>query len=674
MTKRTKNLPNTNQQDLLEILGDAIANTPATETKTKKTVRRRKSQNLVLEPRVLFDGAPVAPPVDPAVLADAAAKPVEAAKPLAEIKAEPESDTGANTDATTDSTSPAAETAAPVGTEKDSRQNRESGADLIASAPPASKLVLISDSLTQADSLADTLAASAEVIVIHADGDALQQISDILATHQNISELHIISHGQADALIFGNQTITSDTLNQNAALLQQWQQALTENADILLYGCDVGSEQNNVFLKTLQGLTAADIAASSDKTGDTALGGDALLEVQLGDVEATSVLSQSLLDELDMLLVDTVAPTVQSTALGFDGTNLTVSVQLSEALSSAAITGSTLVVTVAGVDRLATYDAATSDLTTGLVKYTVAISNEDQERGVTLGNIDAATIKDVAGNAVVSLDLDTKLSSINVGAGEKLSYNGVLTGAANLVKTGAGELVLTQVDTRTGYTEIQAGTLTINTDTQLGAAPLTVTAAAIKIGDGAILKIDGTITLNSYRGIELTGTGQGQIEVTAGNTLTYSGIISGSSTAGLVKIGTGDLLLGGTNTFSGELRISAGRLLLNGGTVIKDTVAVTVDSGATFKLNNYSEIVGNIAGAGLIELGAGTLTFGDATNTSFSGNITGTGAIIKNGAGIWTISGANTFSGATTINEGTIKLAADNAFSNSSALPWLRSA
>ena len=396
------------------MLGEAVAGEPVNEAKAKKTVRRRKSQNLVLEPRVLFDGAPVLPPVDPAAVAAAA----EGAKPAAEPKAaEPQM---AAAEKPTSDSAPIESTAAPVPTEKNEALRTDNGGDLLVPpTPAAAKLVIISDSLTEAETLTESLTSSAEVVTIHADGDVLQQITDILASHQNLSELHIISHGEANALIFGKQVINTETLNQNAALLQSWQAALTDNADILLYGCDIGSTDQSVFLKTLQGLTAADIAASSDKTGDTALGGDAILEVQLGDVEATSLLSQTLLDQLDVLLVDTVPPVVQSAAMRFDGTNLTVTLQLNEAMADP--TGASLVITVAGVDRIANYDSASSDLATNKLSFKVAISGEDQERGVTLGGIAAnsATIRDAAGNSVTAVaDLDNLLTSIDVGVNE----------------------------------------------------------------------------------------------------------------------------------------------------------------------------------------------------------------------------------------------------------------
>lgn len=71
-------------------------------------------------------------------------------------------------------------------------------------------------------------------------------------------------------------------------LLQQWRSALTENADILLYDCDVAAgETGMTFIERLSLLVGADVAASTDKTGNTALGGDWELEKSTGSIETT---------------------------------------------------------------------------------------------------------------------------------------------------------------------------------------------------------------------------------------------------------------------------------------------------------------------------------------------------------------------------------------------------
>ena len=70
---------------------------------------------------------------------------------------------------------------------------------------------------------------------------------------------------------------------------------MTDDADLLIYGCDVaGSDQGREMVETLAALTGADVAASTDRTGNETLGGDWALEYEAGDIEAQIVFSSEL--------------------------------------------------------------------------------------------------------------------------------------------------------------------------------------------------------------------------------------------------------------------------------------------------------------------------------------------------------------------------------------------
>ena len=78
---------------------------------------------------------------------------------------------------------------------------------------------------------------------------------------------------------------------------------------------------------------------------------------------------------------------------------------------------------------------------------------------------------------------------------------------------------------------------------------------------------------------------------------------------------------------------------------------------ATFDLNNFTQSIGSLAGAGSVTLGTATLTTGnDNTITDFSGVINGLGGLTKVGAGTQILSGDNTYTGGTTISAGTLQL------------------
>ncbi len=157
------------------------------------------------------------------------------------------------------------------------------------------KQIIFVDSLVENyQSLIAGAEASAEIVILDAKRDGVEQITETLASHQNIAGIHIISHGSAGNLQLGNAALNSATLDTYASQLEQWQQHLTDGADILLYGCNVASGESEItFVQRLAELTGADIAASDDLTGNSNKGGDWELEVKTGNIETNLAVSKS---------------------------------------------------------------------------------------------------------------------------------------------------------------------------------------------------------------------------------------------------------------------------------------------------------------------------------------------------------------------------------------------
>jgi len=288
----------------------------------------------------------------------------------------------------------------------------------------------------------------------------------------------------------------------------------------------------------------------------------------------------------------------------------------------------------------------------------------------------------------------------------------VSAGGGGLVKEGPGTLVLSGPNTYNGPTIINAGT--IRTD----AAASLSSASAVTLG-GGILNLNGySQTINS---LTMTGgtiqTGAGTL--TLGNNLTtnasaVSAAITGnlnignfgriftvadggaatdlaisanvSGSGGIIKNGTGLLALGGSNTVTGGLTISAGTVRADSSTFLPASAAIGVSAGALLDLNGnaYTVDVLTLTGGG-VQTGAGTLTVGSrvdtvasATQANISGKLalgsgrtftvadgaaavdlgisavissTG-GGLTKAGAGTLVLSGANTYTGPTQINAG----------------------
>lgn len=135
---------------------------------------------------------------------------------------------------------------------------------------------------------------NAEVIFLDQESDGLSQIAAVLQSRTDITAVHIISHGDQAELTLGTTTLTANSITgEHADELTIISGALTENADLLIYGCSFGEgEDGRAAVQALAKATGADVAASDDLTGNSALGGDWDLELRTGSVEA-SVLHSS---------------------------------------------------------------------------------------------------------------------------------------------------------------------------------------------------------------------------------------------------------------------------------------------------------------------------------------------------------------------------------------------
>ncbi|MEO0496853.1 MAG: tandem-95 repeat protein, partial [Pseudomonadota bacterium] len=149
-----------------------------------------------------------------------------------------------------------------------------------------SEIVFIDPGVGDIATLLDQIDPAMEVIVLDSSKDGVQQIADILSTRENVGAVHIISHGSEGELELGNDVLTEASMSGlHADALDTIADALHEDGDILVYGCNFGS----AAATTLSKITGADVAASSDLTGSSARGGDWDLEVVRGEVTAEAL-------------------------------------------------------------------------------------------------------------------------------------------------------------------------------------------------------------------------------------------------------------------------------------------------------------------------------------------------------------------------------------------------
>ena len=138
----------------------------------------------------------------------------------------------------------------------------------------------------------DVSNSNLEVVYLNSDSDGVNQITEYLENKEDISALHILSHGSEGKLSLGNSIFSVDKLRNYYSELSQWGNALTDKADILLYACNVVDGKWGVkFVHQLADLTGADVAASDDITGRR---GNWELEYATGDIESKVTSTENL--------------------------------------------------------------------------------------------------------------------------------------------------------------------------------------------------------------------------------------------------------------------------------------------------------------------------------------------------------------------------------------------
>ncbi|MEP5265118.1 MAG: autotransporter-associated beta strand repeat-containing protein, partial [Nitratireductor sp.] len=179
------------------------------------------------------------------------------------------------------------------------------------------------------------------------------------------------------------------------------------------------------------------------------------------------------------------------------------------------------------------------------------------------------------------------------------AFAGLIAGTGSLVKLGSGILSLTGANTFSGGTTLGEGTLRLEDDDAIGTGALTATGGTLDYDDGIDLSNDIDLRANTNLNVTIgAATQSGNIGETGGS-------------FGIVKTGIGSLELTGTSSFTGGITVNGGDLI-----------------------GNTANLVGDIGITG------GTVEFDQASAGAFTGEITGTGRLVKSGEGEIVFSGS----------------------------------
>lgn len=194
---------------------------------------------------------------------------------------------------------------------KEQNTNKES--NFLPSTEAHKALVIIDPGVEDYQNLVAGVIPGSQVIVLDDHRDGVAQITEALQNSSDIAEIHIVSHGSPGCLYLGNSQLSLDTLKGYAEQLRTW-----VAPELLLYGCNVAAgDAGEEFISKLHALTGANIAASAQRTGSAAKGGDWQLEVVMGQLSSALAFKPEVMATYQGVLV---------TVLDFEGIGNGVSV------------------------------------------------------------------------------------------------------------------------------------------------------------------------------------------------------------------------------------------------------------------------------------------------------------------------------------------------------------
>lgn len=297
----------------------------------------------------------------------------------------------------------------------------------------------------------------------------------------------------------------------------------------------------------------------------------------------------------------------------------------------------------------------TATLTTGLSSSNIVVTTTNPS-GIGAGNITIVDPISWSNTNTLTLTAANNISINNTittgAAGSALILNaagtvtqnssGIIGGSGGLTQSGTGTVTLSQLNTYTGPTTVNSGTLSFNTiqnvsggSSALG-APTTVGNGTISISGTGTLQYTGTghssnrVIFLSGSGATIDASGAGTLTLTggvtdSGNNLVLTGTGTGTINSAITiaggavtKNGTGTWNLQGANTYSGATTVNMGTLTFSGSGTATSSSGFTVNQGAILAIDNTSTNVSNRLGGKNITLNAGEFKFTGSSSAAAS--------------------------------------------------------
>ncbi len=470
-----------------------------------------------------------------------------------------------------------------------------------------SEIAFIDSAVAGYEFIVANLEANVEVIILDSEQDGLLQITQALVGRSGVDALHIFSHGVDGGIQVGATWINDFSLQWQADIIASWSTALSTDADLLLYGCNIASTADGQsFLQELAALTGADVAASSDETGHASLGGDWELEYSTGSIEADSAVDAEEMDLWDDLLAITANGTATSaqTASGnslswshtvasgsdrvlyvtlaidgvgagvnsvtYGGVNLT---QVGRTAGNHAVEIWRLVNPSEGTANVVVSLGATTAIKGGAVTYNgvdQATPNGTYTSATGTGTTATLNVSSATGKLVLDItNWDNNPTGYTIGANQSSAWSLTNTAHRGVATTEAGAATVTMSSTVSASKQWEMGAISINASPLANVVPGSQTtpedtSLVFSSGNGNQIWIDDQDPSGSNQEVTLSVT---------------NGVLSLSGTTGLTFV-TGDGTADSTMTFRGT--VSSINAALNG---LVYTPTSNYNGGATLTLS-----------------------------------------------------------------------------------------
>ena len=456
------------------------------------------------------------------------------------------------------------------------------------------ELVIINSNIADKDVVLSQLGGR-DVLEIDPSQDALSQIQDYLDANPDTryDAIHILTHGNDQGFYLGSTQVT------DAGQMTVFTGHMTENADFMLYGCNLAAtERGQALIHEIADVTGCDVAASTDMTGAAAVGGDWVLEYNVGVVETASIsLNADWNYRLAAITVNseaaestTNAKTLKSALEGWENPD-------DPDQRRAA----------AGAGDIITIQSQTDGETIGIA---ITIIANAETGGITIST--TGVVLNGTGYTNVTINGNGGIENSN------LTVTGTFTSSGSISES--------TVNTTQGVIDINGGTVEISTLSASDTGSIDISAgnfsetAVTNSGTGSINISGGTFTESP-----VTHSGAGSTTITGGE---FTG--SEKTGTGISISGSGALYISG-GTFSGfekavefsssgTATITAGDFTGNVyGLVNNGTMSVS-GAGVSFT-SNHNVIDGSAAtaGAGILNNASGELSVSDVTIGAMGG-------------------------------------------------------